>query len=575
MVKKHYGYLIRYIKLVLGIGKAGIFVSFLFMISVTCVNILLPKFVKQIIDEGIEGKNINYICIHCFLYLFFIITSNGINMILENYYGALKLKASTQLKRNFIDKLVQANGKYLSNQKTGNVLRILDNDIFQVENFGIDLLLELVMNFVTAVVVFVIMLRLNPLLLFIIVVIQILMLLFQYVISMYITSGIKKVREIAGDQSNLQEEFISNIKNAILTNVTDYFQEIFCQNQADFVKQSKKVNLLISIHSKFASSFNSLGTILTYFIGGIMIVNDRMSLGELIAFTQYTAMLIAPCMFFISSSLKIKQTNVSLEKIYSEMDSIGLVVDKKGCLECVHPIEKIEFANVNFSYSNMRVINRLNLSLLRNEVTIIIGESGCGKSTLLNLLYRLWSPDSGMIFINNKEIGEYSVSSLRKKICIVSQDVLIFNNEIKENIRMNNRQVSDSIINNICNIVGLSSLITSEDEMIGTGIGEGGSKISGGQKQRIAIARALIKKCDVLIFDESTSAIDNISQKHLMDKITPFFEGKIVIMIAHRMSLAKYADKIVVMKNGTVIESGGHKELMDYKGVYYTMSRLT
>jgi len=370
------------------------------------------------------------------------------------------------------------------------------------------------------------------------------------------------------------EVLVSNIKSAILTNVIDYFKKVFLIKQTIFVEQSKKVNLLITIHSKIASTLSSVSTILIYLVGGIMIISNKMSYGELVAFLQYISLLIAPCMFFVNTNIKIKQTSVSLEKIYNVIENIEVVAEKKECLVITEPIQEIHFINVDFSYSDKQILKNFNLSLLQNEVTVIVGESGCGKSTLLNLLYRLWDIDKGCIVLNGNKIDDYSIYSLRKKICIVSQEALIFNDDIKENVKMNNNQVSDETINRIFNLVGLTSLVSHSHEIDDDSIGERGNKLSGGQKQRVAIARALVNECDVLIFDESTSALDNISQKELLENIKPYFKNKIVIMIAHRLSLAKYADKIIVMKDGTVVEFGDHKTLVDYKGVYYKMTGI-
>lgn len=573
-MKKPCSNLSKYIKLILKTGKLGIIISFLFTMVVTSVSIILPEIIRRIIDTGIASKKPNEIILLCSVYMILVIASNGISMVIDNYCLTLNLKTSTNLKLQLIDKLSQSNGKYLSNQETGNILRILDNDLFQIESFGPDFVIHLIMNVLTAMIVFIIMLRYNIILLLTILTVQLLMFVVQSVIAKHVTVNIKKAREIAGDQSNLQEQFISNIKNAILTNVVKYFQIIFYQKQNDLVEQSKKVNLLISFHSKFANTFTSLSSILTYLIGGIMIILNKMSLGELIAFLQYTSLLIAPCMFLVNSNIKIKQVKVSLDKIYTEIERIDVVTEKDDCLELADPIKEVHFFNVHFSYLDKQVLHNLNCRLSRNKVTAIVGESGCGKSTLLNLLYRLWDPDSGDILINGISIKNYNLSSLRDKICVISQEALIFNDNIEENIKMNNQQIDDNFMELICHKVGVTDLIKLAQESGNNSIGERGSKLSGGQKQRIAIARALIKQCDVLIFDESTSALDNISQKELLDNITPYFKNKIVVIIAHRLSSIKYADNIVVMKDGTVIESGDHKTLMDQQGVYYRMTNL-
>ncbi|AMP20049.1 hypothetical protein AZF37_01650 [endosymbiont 'TC1' of Trimyema compressum] len=270
-------------------------------------------------------------------------------------------------------------------------------------------------------------------------------------------------------------------------------------------------------------------------------------------------------MYFIKANIQIKQTNVSLDRIYSEFDKIKICQDLANSIELKDNIQKIKFSNINFDYGKDEcTLDNFNLEVCKGETVALVGESDCGKSTVLNLLYRLWVPKSGEVLINEKNFELYTIKSIREKICILNQDPLLFNASIRENILLNKSEFSNDGLNRFFWKTGVDLLMT-EHPMT---IGERGNKLSGGQKQRVAIARAMLSNCDVIIFDESTSSLDNISQKELMTNLEDLFKDKIVIFIAHRMEIAKFSDRIYVMNDGRIIESGTHSNLMRQNGLY-------
>ena len=562
----------KYIKLIIKIGGCRIILAFVAMLTMTIMNLLLPGLLKYIIDDGIVKKSISTLVKYCCVYIGLMLSIRVMDVILENYYGKLRLTVSSQLKYKFYHGMNKVNGHYLSKQETGNILRILDNDIYQVEAFGIDLIFDLVTNVITAIMVVIILAKQNVLLLGLAIVIQVSMFGINSFLSKNISENIKEVRDISGKQSNLQEQFVSNLKNIILANTGNFVSGLLMQKQEEYVKKSEKVNFLIAIQSSIANGINSLGIIMTYFLGGLLIINENMSIGELISFLQYVTLLISPCMFLISYNLKIRQISVSLERIYDELKNIITSNQYTGKLNCNEKINGIKFKNVNFSYENLKIINNLTFLLKSGEITALIGESGCGKSTIVNLIYRLWSVDSGRILINGKDIESYEICSLRKKICIIGQETLIFDDSIVDNVLLEDcSKMKIKKFDELCTVLNINKLINNREK---ESIGENGKNISGGQKQKVAIARALLRECDVFIFDEATSALDNISQQKVLTGIMPYLENKIVLIIAHRMETIKNADKILVMEKGKIVEEGKHNELLKQNGIYSKMLHI-
>lgn len=566
---KHF---VQYIKLIIKTGGCRIVLAFIAMLIITVINLFLPELLQYIIDDGIIKKNTGILIKYCCIYIGLMLSIRVIDVILENYYGTLRLKVSSQLKYNFYHGLNKVNGQYLSKQETGNVLRILDNDIYQVENFGIDLIFDLITNILMAIMVIIILAKHDVFLMGLAIVIQFSMFGINSLLAKNITENIKEVRDISGKQSNLQEQFISNLKNIIIANTSNFLSSLLTQKQEEYVKKSKKVNYLVAMQSSIASGINSLGIIMTYFLGGIMIIYEKMSIGELIAFLQYVTLLISPCMFLINYNLKIRQINVSLEKVYGELENITASNQYKGKLDCNEKINRIKFENVSFSYADFKTIDNLSFVLKSGEVTALIGESGCGKSTIVNLIYRLWNIDAGRILINGKDIENYEICALRNKICVISQETLIFNGSVLDNILLEGgAKMKKKEIDELFTVLHIDKIITNREK---DSVGENGKNISGGQKQKVAIVRALQKECDVLIFDEATSALDNISQQEVLSGIMPYLENKIVLIIAHRMESIKNADKILVMDKGKIVEEGKHNELVKQNGIYSKMLRI-
>ena len=226
---------------------------------------------------------------------------------------------------------------------------------------------------------------------------------------------------------------------------------------------------------------------------------------------------------------------------------------------------------MNFSYSNNKILKNINYTFKPGKVYALVGATGCGKSTIINLLYRLWDVESGEITINDKNIKEYNLYSLRKNIAIVSQNTFLFDDTIENNLTLNNNRIKMEDYIEVCKRIGIDEFISKLPDGYQTQVGENGVKLSGGQRQRIAIARMILQSKDILIFDEATSALDNITQEYILDNLRQYYENKIVIMIAHRLSTIRKADEIVVMNQGQIVEIGNHESLMQKKQYYYQL----
>ncbi|MCQ2373996.1 MAG: ATP-binding cassette domain-containing protein, partial [Phascolarctobacterium sp.] len=230
------------------------------------------------------------------------------------------------------------------------------------------------------------------------------------------------------------------------------------------------------------------------------------------------------------------------------------------------------FNDVTFGYEPERpIIKNLNLKILPGETVAFVGSTGAGKTTIANLLLRFYEPQSGRITLDGINIADVAQKSLRENIGLVQQDVFLFSDSVSHNIGYGRAGASKEEIHAAATSAAADEFIQQLPNGYDTEIGERGVKLSGGQKQRLAIARAFLKNPKVLVFDEATSALDNKTEKQIQEKLEMLSKGRTTLIIAHRLSTIQKADKIVVLKNGTVVEQGRHEELLNKKGAYYEL----
>jgi len=286
-------------------------------------------------------------------------------------------------------------------------------------------------------------------------------------------------------------------------------------------------------------------------------------------------MLVKPAKTLININKPLQQAIVAGGSVFSLIDEKSEDNLGKELLNKIN--NEIKFENVNFSYNRDTVsLKNINLTIKRGETIALVGSTGSGKTTLVNLLIRFYKPTSGKILINNQNINEYDLESFRSNFSFVDQNVRLFNDTISGNIAFGQKDEMsmDSIIN-AANISNSMEFIDKLDGKFDSDIGENGVTLSGGQRQRLSIARAIAKNSPILILDEATSALDSATEKLVQSAITRMQKGRTTIIIAHRLSTIQNADRIIVLKEGEIIEQGSHKDLIKASGEYAKLNQLT
>jgi subfamily B ATP-binding cassette protein MsbA len=315
----------------------------------------------------------------------------------------------------------------------------------------------------------------------------------------------------------------------------------------------------------------AIGVIIWY--GGREIISGKSTPGNFFSFTAALLMLYEPIKRLNKENHNIQQGLGASQRVFEVIDREPEIVEKKGAIRLERVQGIIEFKDVFFKYEDKMILKNLNLKINKNEVIAVVGESGVGKTTLVNLIPRFYDIASGSIEIDNIDIKDITLNSLRDNIALVTQDVILFNDSVKNNIAYGFE--SDMIkIEEAARTAYAHDFITKLPKGYDTVVGEKGARLSGGQKQRIAIARALHKNAPILILDEATSSLDAVSELEVQKAFENLMKGRTTIIIAHRLSTVMNADRIIVIDGGTIIQEGTHTKLIETEGPYKNLYNL-
>ena len=352
-------------------------------------------------------------------------------------------------------------------------------------------------------------------------------------------------------------------------NISNKIKGIFNTASTNVESSKRKYSILEAIIRGFSLSFSVTIYLGVLLVGGYLMYNNNITVGTAIIIIQLSTHIVGPVKMSISLINQIRSVKLIADKIENILDSSSVNLESTN-LESFK--NNIEIKNLDFSYTDDRkALDNINLTFEKNKKYAIVGESGSGKSTLIKLLMRYYNDYNGEILIDNKDLKTIYSSDLYKNLSMIQQNVFMFDDSIKENIRLYSNHDDNKILKT-CDRAGISNLINRLPKGIDSLVGENGNKLSGGEKQRIAIARALINDTQILILDESTSALDNETAFNLENSLINL-DDLTLITITHKLIkniLVNY-DEIIVMKNGAVIEKGNFEELIDLKGYFYSL----
>lgn len=482
-------------------------------------------------------------------------------------------KITTQIQKQLQSKYINLSLSYYNTNATGGLISKTINDI-QVIKEGISTITEIVHQPLTIIALVSWLFLLNWRM-------TLILLILGPIIVFIINKLARSVRKYSHKQQESMEAFTSTLKETV-----DGIRIIQSFNLLKHMEArlQKVIDFYISVRKKIISRQESSGPITEFLaslmLGGIFYYNAQLVMsGETTvgAIMGYFAALIVlqPAIKKLQEGfMRIQPTIASCERVFDILESTNVVSEPAQPKAFPKDWSSIDFKNVSFSYGSHLVIRNVNLSIKRGEILALVGESGSGKSTLVNLLERFYDPTEGEILIGGVSIRDISLKELRQNIALVTQDVFLFNDTIETNIRAGNFEQEVYTVEASARMANAHDFIARTPEGYKSVAGDRGGRLSGGEKQRISIARAIYKNAPILILDEATSALDSASEVEVQKGLDKLMEGRTAFVIAHRLSTVVNADRILVFKDGEIIEQGTHSELMTRQGAYFNFHQL-
>jgi len=458
---------------------------------------------------------------------------------------------------------------FFSEKRKGDTIARISNDVNEVQNSMLSVLEIAVKEPLTIIFTITTMFLISvKLTLFVFLFIPI----SGYIISLIgkqLKKNSTKAQEEQGVFLSTLEETLGGLKVVKSYNSENYFNGVFQSSTAKFFHLSNSIGNrqnLASPVSEFMGIF--VIAILLWYGGNMVLVEETLNGGVFIGYMGLAYNILTPAKSISKASYAVKRGNAAAERILEILDEKNPIQNKLDAIYKNEFHDKVSIKNINFKYEDEIVLKNFSLDIKKGQTVALVGQSGSGKSTIANLLTRFYDVHEGEIKIDESNIKDLELQSLRGLMGLVTQDSILFNDTIKANIALGKLDASDAEIIDALKIANAFEFVEKLPKGIYTNIGDSGNKLSGGQKQRLSIARAVLKNPPIMILDEATSALDTESEKFVQIALENMMQNRTSIVIAHRLSTIQKADKIVVMQNGEIAEQGSHEELLALNGTY-------
>ncbi len=497
--------------------------------------------------------------------------------LLKNIFNYLALYFGTFLRNGILKdlrdtlykKTVDLPMSFFSEKRKGDLIARVSNDVNEVQNSFLSVLEIIVREPLSVIFSIVIMLTISPKL-------TIFVFVFIPTAGLIISMIAKKLRQQSADVQieqgtflSILEETLNGLKIIKGFNAQREFNSKFTDSTKRFFVFSNKMMNRQNIATPL-SEFLGIVTIacLLWFGGRMVIVDKTLLASSFIAFMGLAYNILTPIKALSKANNNVKRGNAAAERVLEVIETVNPLEDRPNAIKKDTFSSEIGINNISFKYENDLVLKNYSIKVPKGKSVALVGQSGSGKSTIANLMMRFYDINDGSITIDGKDIRDLSKDSLRQLIGLVTQDSILFNDSVKNNILLGRPDATEDEIIDALKIANAWEFVKDLPKGIHSNIGDSGGKLSGGQKQRLSIARAVLKNPPIMILDEATSALDTESERLVQDALENMMKNRTSIVIAHRLSTIQNADEIVVMQKGEIAERGSHDELLVKNGVY-------
>jgi subfamily B ATP-binding cassette protein MsbA len=542
----------------------------------------MPLILKYVIDNIIAGdmsqsdKISELFWVMGIAFVVFLVLRPPVEYIRQYLAQWVGNKVLFDIRDKLFDHLQKLSLNFYSKTKIGEVISRVINDVEQSKNFVITGLMNIWLDLVTILIAIGIMLTMDiPLT----IVAIILFPFFGFAIKYFYGTLRRLTRErsqaLAEVQGHLHER-VSGIPVTRSFALEDHEQEQFGERNTNFLNKALNHTDWNARTFAVTNTITDLAPLLVIAYSGYQVIQGALTVGTMVAFVGYLERVYSPLRRLINSSTVLVQAVASIDRVFELMNEKYDVVNKKDAIQLGRVEGKVDIENVSFTYDEdeREVLKNVSLHVDKGETIAFVGMSGGGKSTLISLIPRFYDVTGGSIKVDGIDIRDVKARSLRDNIGMVLQDNILFSESIAVNIRMGKPDATDEEVIAAAKAANAHQFIKEMPQGYDTLVGERGVKLSGGQKQRIAIARVFLKNPPILIFDEATSALDLESEHLIQETMEELAEERTTFIVAHRLATITHADRIVVIENGEITESGSHDELMKKQGSYYDLYQV-
>lgn len=534
---------------------------------------LFNHFFLQISEEYGKFGTLLYVCAIIVVSVFL---SNLFAYLSGVILAKVRAKVIKGMRMNIFEKVTEMHLGFFSNERKGDLISKMTNDIQEVENSIVQSLRVVFKEPATIILFFAVLFFMSvKLTLFTLILIP---------VSGAVIGGItRRLRKSAMDSQtslgrivNILDETIGGMRVIKAFGAQQYIKDKFdgeTNNYAALNVSMARKNELASPVSQFLGVFVVAGILL---YGGNLVLNNNSQLGasEFIAYIIIFTQVLNPAKEISRALSSIQRGLASAQRIFEIIDTTPAIQDKADAKPIEAFTESIVFDKVSFAYGEELILKEVSFVLSKGKTIALVGPSGGGKSTIVDLVPRFYDPVSGRVLLDSRDIREYRMRDLRNLMGIVTQESILFNDTVMANIAFGMHHVSEAEVIKAAKIANAHEFIIGLPDGYGTNIGERGSKLSGGQRQRLSIARAVLKNPPILILDEATSALDSASEKLVQDALGRLMANRTTLVIAHRLSTIQHADEILVINQGEIAERGNHEELLSRGGLYKKLSSM-
>lgn len=539
------------------------------------LSVIFPNLTRELLKTYIPDKNWD-IMIQVFGAMLAIYVAQMIlNYIRIRWGHYLGVYVENDMRRDCFNHLQTLSFGYFDKTKTGHLMSRITNDLFQIAEVAHHCPEDFLISVATIIGAYIVMFSYSVPMALISLIPFPIMVFWGVFVGGKQKATFREVRKSIADVNANVENSIQGIREVKSFTSEDVQSKLFDQSNHNLKEKRRFQYAIMALYQGGIGFLRNIYYLFTIVGGAILIYYGKIETYDLVAFLLYVSVVLTPIDRLINFVEQLNQGMAAFDRFVEIMDIQPEINDSEGATELKVTEGNIKYSDVSFSYDSKdgEVIGHLSFDIKGGSKVALVGESGAGKSTTASLLPRFYDIDGGSITIDNQDIRSVTQKSLRNNIGFVRQDVFLFDASIRDNLRYGKEDATEEEMLEALERANMGDFIRSLPDGIDTQVGEHGTRLSGGQKQRISIARVFLKNPPILIFDEATSSLDSESESLIQEAFDRLSEGRTSIVIAHRLTTVKDADKIIVLDKGKVIESGSHKELLSKGGRYAALYR--